>query len=144
VELFAEAEIVDPEREYSTLTGLQIRPANSFVEVRTLQKVIDKNHPTLCFSQARIDLAEANVTNLKRKTPVALVQALGLAGKEEIISSSLWIASVSLSAVPSVAALLPPSMSVMLAVKRSMLISSFWILGENWAQTCITLGTSCF
>lgn len=68
VELFAEAEIVDAEREYSTLTGLQIRPANSFSEARTLQQVIDKNHPTLRYLQAGIDLAEANVTKLKRET----------------------------------------------------------------------------
>ncbi len=59
--LQAEAAMVDAERIYETLTGLDIRPAKAYSEVLTSREEIENSHPQLQYLRSSINLADANV-----------------------------------------------------------------------------------
>lgn len=67
LELHAEAALVDAEREYTVLTGLQLRPAMAYSEAQSSQEEIQLNHPVLQFLRSGVDLAEANVSKVRRE-----------------------------------------------------------------------------
>ncbi|MDT8397112.1 MAG: TolC family protein [Pseudomonadales bacterium] len=64
-ELQAEAALVDAEREYSVLTGLNIRPDSQYHEVLATQQDVEVSHPQLRFLQSGIDVAEAGIKQVE-------------------------------------------------------------------------------
>lgn len=65
-ELQAEATLIDANRSYTVLTGLNIRPTQPHQEqLSTLQK-IPLAHPYLNLLRSEIDLAQANIEKVKR------------------------------------------------------------------------------
>lgn len=60
-ELAAEAARVDAERSYSTLTGLNVRPATAHAEVIQVAEVVGAGHPLLQLLQSNVDLASAEI-----------------------------------------------------------------------------------
>lgn len=67
VELYAEAALVDAEREYTVLTGLQLRPGTPYSESRSSQEEIQLDHPVLRFLRSGVDLAESNISKVRRE-----------------------------------------------------------------------------
>jgi len=61
IELQAEAGLVDAERAYNVMTGLNIRPATPHKEILSSQDAVQSTHPYLQLLQTEIDLAESNV-----------------------------------------------------------------------------------
>lgn len=78
IEFDAEAELVDAEREYTVLTNLQLRPARPHVEVQSTQEEIQADHPLVRFLQSDIDLAQANISKVKREASGAPTMMLGV------------------------------------------------------------------
>lgn len=63
----AEAALVDAERDYTVLTGLNLRPAQEFSESRSTEEEIDLAHPLLQFLQANLQVASSRVSQVKRQ-----------------------------------------------------------------------------
>lgn len=61
-ELAAAAARVDAERNYATLTGLHVRPANTLSESRAPVEEVGPEHPLLRFLRCNINLASAEIT----------------------------------------------------------------------------------
>lgn len=59
--LQAEAALIDAERTYETLTGLDIRPAKAYSEELTSQEELEDSHPQLQYLRSSVNLAEASV-----------------------------------------------------------------------------------
>jgi cobalt-zinc-cadmium efflux system outer membrane protein len=64
--LSADAMLVDAERLYNTLTGLEIRPDRPYQEAQIADKDIDGKHPGLHYLHTAIDLADSNIKQNER------------------------------------------------------------------------------
>jgi cobalt-zinc-cadmium efflux system outer membrane protein len=64
--LEARARLVDAERAYRSLTGLDVRPAQ-FAESQTARESFDESHPSLLLADAELERAQAQL-ELSRKT----------------------------------------------------------------------------
>lgn len=76
IELHAEAALVDSEREYTVLTGLTMRPAAAYRESQSSLEEIQSEHPILRFLSSGVDLADANISKVRREasgTPTMMV-----------------------------------------------------------------------
>lgn len=62
-----EAMLLDAERSYESLTGLDSRPA-TFAEPLTRQEDFDENHPLLALVSAGVERAQANLDLIDRET----------------------------------------------------------------------------
>lgn len=81
IELEAEAMLVDAEREYEVLTGLQGRPDYWYQEELSAQEEITAAHPQLQYLLDDVDLAEANIRQAESNVKGNPVLSLG--GKRE-------------------------------------------------------------
>lgn len=61
IELETEALLIDAERAYEVLTGLQIRPDYTYTETRVAEENILSSHPQLVYLQSDINLADVNI-----------------------------------------------------------------------------------
>lgn len=77
-ELHVEATLVDAEREYTVLTGLQLRPAQPYNESQITQEEISADHPVLRFLRSTVEIADANVSKVKREASGAPSMTLGV------------------------------------------------------------------
>lgn len=76
IELHAEAALVDSEREYTVLTGLTMRPAAAYRESQSSLEEIQSDHPILRFLSSGVELADANISKVRREasgTPTMMV-----------------------------------------------------------------------
>lgn len=63
----AEAALVDAEREYAILTGLNMRPTTLFREQQSDREEITPSHPLMQFVQANLQVARSRVDLVKRQ-----------------------------------------------------------------------------
>lgn len=78
MEFDAEARLVDSERDYAVLTDLQIRPSGPHIEVQSAAEEIQTDHPAIRYLQTGIDLAEANISKVKREASGAPTMKFGV------------------------------------------------------------------
>lgn len=62
----AEAQLVDAEREYQVITGLNVRPAQTFLEQRSSRTEISISHPLLQFLQANVEVSRSRVDQVRQ------------------------------------------------------------------------------
>lgn len=63
----AEADLVDAEREYQIITGLNIRPQQDFLEQQSSRTEISISHPLLQFLKANVDVSGARVDQARQQ-----------------------------------------------------------------------------
>lgn len=66
--LQAEAAMVDAERAYAVVSGLQTRPALALAETRTPQEDIDADHPWLQYLRSNVEVADALIRQTEHNT----------------------------------------------------------------------------
>mgnify|MGYP003624433950 CR=1 FL=1 len=76
-ELEAEAMLVDSERNYEVLTGLNIRPDYLYTETLSDDEEIPDSHPQLLYLQSDIHLADANINMAEAQARGAPTVSLG-------------------------------------------------------------------
>lgn len=76
-ELEAEAMLVDAERAYEVLTGLQVRPDYVYTETLTDREDIDESHPRLQYLQTEITLADATIVQRQAEARGSPTVSLG-------------------------------------------------------------------
>ena len=69
--------MVDAEREYAMLTGLQSRPEKTFQETLTLAEEVPRSHPYLSLLESNIAQAEANIHQVETEFKGSPVLTLG-------------------------------------------------------------------
>jgi hypothetical protein len=74
--VLAEASLLDAERGYRSLTGLERRPA-SFAEARSAREDFDATHPALVFVNAELARARANLELVDRQARGNLILSVG-------------------------------------------------------------------
>ena len=62
----AEASLVDAEREYQVLTGLNVRPDTYYTEQRSALNEVPEDHVLLAFIKSEIDVANSRVAQVRR------------------------------------------------------------------------------
>lgn len=77
IELEAEAMLVDAERTYEVLTGLNIRPDYLYTETLSEDEEIPDTHPQLLYLQSDIHLADANINMAEAQARGAPTISLG-------------------------------------------------------------------
>lgn len=76
--LAARAALVDGERSYSLLTGLDTRPILEFSEQKTASEDITAQHPLLRFLQANVAIASGKVAEVRREAVGNPTLSLGM------------------------------------------------------------------